>query len=44
MQLSRDLLSQFGGRGGGKPNFAQGTVGPDTEAEKLFDAAYRMIP
>ena len=43
-QLSRDLLSQFGGRGGGKPNFAQGTVGPDTEAEKLFDAAYRMIP
>jgi len=35
--LTRHCLEQLGGRGGGKPNFAQGTVAPDTKAEVLFD-------
>ncbi|MEE8577176.1 MAG: alanine--tRNA ligase [candidate division Zixibacteria bacterium] len=34
--FSKDILSQFGGRGGGKPNFAQGSVAADTNAKTLF--------
>jgi alanyl-tRNA synthetase len=36
--ISRDLLKQFGGRGGGKESFAQGTVPSDTNSDKLFEA------
>ncbi len=32
------VLPQFGGRGGGKPSFAQGSVADDTDSEKFFEA------
>ena len=41
--LSKQLLPQFGGRGGGKPSFAQGTVAPGTVPEKFFDAARLLL-
>jgi alanyl-tRNA synthetase len=34
--LARQLLSQFGGKGGGKASFAQGGVAVDTRSEELF--------
>lgn len=34
--ICKDLLAQFGGRGGGKPSFAQGSVAPETDPDKLF--------
>lgn len=34
--LSRDLLKLFGGRGGGKENFAQGTVPSSVNVEEFF--------
>ena len=42
-KITKDLLSQFGGRGGGKPNFAQGSVADDTDPSKLFDTAQSFI-
>ena len=42
-KMSKELLSQFGGSGGGKVNFAQGTVSKETDAEKFFDKAKEMI-
>lgn len=42
-RLSRKLLPQFGGRGGGKPSFAQGTVAAETSPEKLFEAARSLL-
>ena len=41
--LVKDCLSAFGGRGGGKPNFAQGTVATDTDAEKVFELFGKAI-
>jgi len=41
--LSKQLLPQFGGRGGGKPSFAQGTVAPGTVPEKFFEAARLLL-
>jgi alanyl-tRNA synthetase len=41
--LSKQLLPQFGGRGGGKPSFAQGTVAPGTVPEKFFEAALLLL-
>jgi alanyl-tRNA synthetase len=41
--LSKKLLPAFGGRGGGKPNFAQGTVAADTMADDLFNNAAELI-
>ncbi|TET93753.1 MAG: hypothetical protein E3J26_05785, partial [Candidatus Zixiibacteriota bacterium] len=41
--LSKQLLPQFGGRGGGKPSFAQGTVAPGTIPEKFFEAARLLL-
>jgi alanyl-tRNA synthetase len=41
--LSKQLLPQFGGRGGGKPSFAQGTVERNTVPEKLFKAARLLL-
>jgi alanyl-tRNA synthetase len=37
-RLSKGLLPKFGGRGGGKPSFAQGGVTADTAAKDLFEA------
>ena len=34
--LSRDVLSKFGGRGGGKENFARGTFPEEVAPEVLF--------
>jgi alanyl-tRNA synthetase len=36
--LSKAVLPRFGGRGGGKPNFAQGSVAADAGAEAVFAA------
>ena len=33
----------FGGRGGGKPTFAQGTVADGTDTEQVFDTAYSIV-
>jgi len=41
--LSKQLLPQFGGRGGGKPSFAQGTVASGTIPEKFFEAARLLL-
>lgn len=35
-KFSKEILSQFGGRGGGKVNFAQGTVPADIDPDQLF--------
>ncbi len=35
-ELSKILLAQFGGRGGGKPSFAQGGVATETNPDELF--------
>lgn len=42
-KITKELLPQFGGRGGGKPNFAQGSVDNDTEPTKLFETAGSLI-
>ena len=42
-KMSKELLSQFGGSGGGKATFAQGTVSKGTDAEKFFDKAKEII-
>jgi alanyl-tRNA synthetase len=36
--LAREILPKFGGRGGGKPNFAQGGIADETDAGVLFEA------
>ena len=42
--LTKSLLGSFGGRGGGKPNFAQGSVAEETKAEDLFNTAFDLLP
>ncbi len=42
-KFSKELLPLFGGSGGGKSNFAQGSVSDETDAEKFFDKAREMI-
>ncbi len=42
-KITKELLSKFGGRGGGKPNFAQGSVENDTDPSKLFEMAQSFI-
>jgi len=42
-KLAKDLLAKFDGRGGGKPNFAQGGVPIGTDAQQLFDEAEKML-
>ncbi len=41
--LSRDLLAQFGGKGGGKPSFAQGGVAAETRPDDLFAAFASLL-
>jgi alanyl-tRNA synthetase len=36
--VSKQVLPQFGGRGGGKPTFAQGSVADGTDPRQVFDA------
>ncbi len=42
-KLSKELLPKFGGQGGGKPNFAQGTVSKETNVEQFFTEAKALI-
>ncbi len=42
-KLSKQMLPQFGGRGGGKSSFAQGSVAQGTKPQELFDAARLII-
>ncbi|HWR83569.1 MAG TPA: alanine--tRNA ligase [Candidatus Deferrimicrobium sp.] len=42
-RLSRQLLERFGGRGGGKPSFAQGTVAVETTPGELFKTARTLV-
>ena len=42
-KLTKELLPQYGGRGGGKPTFAQGSVDDNTESQKLFDTVRDML-
>jgi alanyl-tRNA synthetase len=37
-EFSEDILKQFGGRGGGKPNFARGSLPDDVKADDIFKA------
>ena len=37
-KVAGELLPQFGGRGGGKPSFAQGSVAADTKPEAVMSA------
>ena len=41
--LTSECLKQFGGRGGGKPNFAQGTAETGTQTDRLFEALAKVI-
>ena len=41
--LLKEYLPSFGGRGGGKPNFAQGTVADDTDAKEVFELFGKAI-
>jgi alanyl-tRNA synthetase len=42
-KLAKALLPKFGGRGGGKPTFAQGSVADETSAESLFGEARTLL-
>jgi alanyl-tRNA synthetase len=42
-KISKELLPQFGGQGGGKNNFAQGSVAGDTDIRAFFDVARDLI-
>ncbi|MFH1687476.1 MAG: alanine--tRNA ligase [bacterium] len=41
--VAKELLPQFGGRGGGKPSFAQGGVGDDVDADAFFEAIKKAL-
>ena len=41
--VSKEVLPTFGGRGGGKPNFAQGSVADGTEATDVFTAVRKRL-
>ncbi len=42
-QIVKESLPQFGGRGGGKPSFAQGTVPQETSPQELFQTVRRIV-
>ena len=41
--ISKELLAQFGGRGGGKASFAQGGVAPETDPDALFSKMKSLL-
>jgi len=41
--ISREILKELGGRGGGKPNFAQGSVPAEVDAAHVFKVAAEKI-
>jgi alanyl-tRNA synthetase len=41
--LAKNVLPRFGGRGGGKPSFAQGSVAMDTVASQLFETIHSFV-
>jgi alanyl-tRNA synthetase len=41
--IIKEVLKQFDGRGGGKPNFAQGSIGRDVAYDKLIDSTKKII-
>ena len=41
--LSKDTLRKFGGRGGGKPNFAQGSLGESVDSGQIFAEIRRRL-
>ncbi|MDD3733260.1 MAG: hypothetical protein PHU88_12880, partial [candidate division Zixibacteria bacterium] len=41
--FTRVLLNRFGGRGGGKTSFAQGTVAEGTLPEEVFQAVRKLF-
>ena len=42
--IAKELLPKFGGRGGGKPTFAQGSIDGDTNVDEFFEAAFALVP
>ena len=42
-KFSKELLPEFGGRGGGKANFAQGSVATETEVKNFFERARELF-
>ncbi len=42
-KITKQLLPEFGGRGGGKPTFAQGSVDDATDSSALFKKALQLI-
>ncbi len=42
-KLSQAILPKFGGRGGGKPNYAQGGVASETKSQQLFDTVKEVL-
>ena len=42
-KFSKELLPEFGGRGGGKTNFAQGSVATETEVKNFFERARELL-
>jgi len=42
-KFSKELLPEFGGRGGGKANFAQGSVATETEIKNFFERARELF-
>ncbi|MBU8934110.1 MAG: alanine--tRNA ligase [candidate division Zixibacteria bacterium] len=42
-KMSKEILPQYDGRGGGKPNFAQGTVALGTVADDLFESMKKFL-
>jgi alanyl-tRNA synthetase len=42
-EIARDLFGKFGGRGGGKPNFAQGGVAAGVSGQDVFAELERVL-
>ncbi|MCH7691589.1 MAG: alanine--tRNA ligase, partial [candidate division Zixibacteria bacterium] len=42
-KFSKELLPEFGGRGGGKKNFAQGSVASETKVKNFFERARELF-
>jgi alanyl-tRNA synthetase len=42
--IAKELLPKFGGRGGGKPSFAQGSIDAGASVDEFFEAAFALVP